>query len=86
MEKITYKGKEYNVFPINLKDIFSDNCSLETLVAEDELWDAMENDFDIGVSEAINLDERIFCYLPNGYLDDKTTYEEIISIIKRDYC
>jgi len=83
MKTIEYKGKEYPIFTINMGDVCDTN-SCETWVSEVRLWEAIENDFNDEVEEAVEIDNSIVYYLPDGFLKEGTTYEEVIEYVKQN--
>jgi hypothetical protein len=81
METICYKGKVYPVFRVDLSDLIDCN-SVKTLVADDSLWEDMEEDFYKDDKEAVSVDENIYYYLPKGFLDTNPSYEEVINKLR----
>ena len=78
MYKITYKGIEYPIYTINIADVY-ETQSCDTWVSEESLNEAICDDVDKGVEEAVHIDNCIFFYLPNGFLKEGITYEEVIA-------
>ena len=79
---ITYKGVEYPVIEIarNLIDREWENAdsSFTYLIADIELWFALEEDYENGDSLAIGIDNSIFYYCDSGFVASEPTEEEVI--------
>ena len=79
---ITYKGVEYPVIEIarNLIDREWENAdsSFTYLIADIELWFALEEDYENGDTMAIGIDNSIFYYCDSGFVASKPTEEEVI--------
>ena len=79
---ITYKGVEYPVIEIarNLIDSEWENTdsSLSYTIADNELWSAIEKDYEDNNSMAIEIDNLIFYYCDNGFVASEPTEEEVI--------
>ena len=83
MVKITYKGVEYPIYEIDMKDVYGGE-SCHSIVSERALWEVLEKDLENDVQEAINLDERIMFYLEDGFLSNNPSYECVISVLKQE--
>ena len=79
---ITYKGVDYPVIEIarNLIDSEWENTdsSLSYTIADNELWSAIEKDYEDNNSMAIEIDNLIFYYCDNGFVASEPTEEEVI--------
>ncbi len=79
---ITYKGVKYPVIEIarNLIDSEWENTdsSLSYTIADNELWSAIEKDYEDNNSMAIEIDNLIFYYCDNGFVASEPTEEEVI--------
>lgn len=79
---ITYKGVKYPVIEIarNLIDSECENTdsSLSYTIADNELWSAIEKDYEDNNSMAIEIDNLIFYYCDNGFVASEPTEEEVI--------
>lgn len=79
---ITYKGVKYPVIEIarNLIDSEWENTdsSLSYIIADNELWSAIEKDYEDNNSMAIEIDNLIFYYCDNGFVASEPTEEEVI--------
>lgn len=79
---ITYKGVDYPVIEIarNLIDREWENAdsSFTYLIADIELWFALEEDYENGDTMAIGIDNSIFYYCDSGFVASEPTEEEVI--------
>lgn len=79
---ITYKGVKYPIIEIarNLIDSECKNTdsSLSYMIADKELWFAIEKDYEDNNSMAIEIDNLIFYYCDNGFVASEPTEEEVI--------
>ncbi len=79
---ITYKGVKYPIIEIarNLIDSEWENTdsSLSYTIADNELWSAIEKDYEDNNSMAIEIDNLIFYYCDNGFVASEPTEEEVI--------
>ncbi len=79
---ITYKGVDYPVIEIarNLIDSEWENAdsSFTYLIADIELWFALEEDYENGDTMAIGIDNSIFYYCDSGFVASEPTEEEVI--------
>ena len=79
---ITYKGVEYPVIEIarNLIDSEWENTdsSLSYTIADNELWSAIEKDYEDNNPMATEIDNSIFYYCDNGFVASEPTEEEVI--------
>ena len=81
-DTIIYKGIEYPIIEIarNLVDSeWKDSDSSVTyIIADIELWLAIEKDYENDNSAAIEIDNSIFYYCDSGFVASKPTEEEVI--------
>lgn len=79
---ITYKGVDYPVIEIarHLIDKEWENAdsTFTYLIADIELWFALEEDYENGDSLAIGIDNSIFYYCDSGFVASEPTEEEVI--------
>ena len=79
---ITYKGVKYPVIEIARNLIDSEwkdaNSSVTYILADIELWSAIEKDYEDNNSMAIEIDNSIFYYCDNGFVASEPTEEEVI--------
>ena len=79
---ITYKGVEYPVIEIARNLIDSEwkdaNSSVTYILADIELWFALEEDYENADSMAVDIDNSIFYYCDNGFVASEPTEEEVI--------
>ena len=83
---ITYKGVDYPVIEIarNLIDREWENAdsTFTYLIADIELWFALEEDYENGDTIAIGIDNSIFYYCDSGFVASEPTEEEVIKYFK----
>lgn len=90
MEKIyiEYKKNKYPVYEINLVDIYDDQRENSyTFVAGDGLLGVLEDDGlynDNVPQEVINVDNQIFFYCDDDFLNSNPTYEGLIEYLKEN--
>ena len=79
---ITYKGVDYPVIEIgrHLIDREWENAdsSFTYLIADIELWFALEEDYENADTIAIGIDNLIFYYCDSGFVASEPTEEEVI--------
>ena len=79
---ITYKGVEYPVIEIARNLIDSEyktaDSSFTYILADIELWFALEEDYENSDSLAVDIDNSIFYYCDNGFVASEPTEEEVI--------
>ena len=79
---ITYKGVKYPVIEIARNLIDSEwkntDSSLSYTIADNELWSAIEKDYEDNNSMAIEIDNLIFYFFYNGFVASEPTEEEVI--------
>lgn len=79
---ITYKGVNYPIIEIARNLIDSEwkntDSSLSYMIADKELWFAIEKDYEDNNSMAIEIDNLIFYYCDNGFVASEPTEEEVI--------
>lgn len=80
---IEYNGKSYPCVEVDFEDVYNDGTSFLTLVAEEPLWNVLEDKVNDGEEEATEIDNMIAYYLPDGFLANNPTYEEVVAEIKR---
>ena len=79
---ITNNGVEYPVIEIARNLIDSEwkdaNSSFTYILADIELWFALEEDYENADSMAVDIDNSIFYYCDNGFVASEPTEEEVI--------
>ena len=79
---ITYKDVKYPIIEIARNLIDSEwkntDSSLSYMIADKELWFAIEKDYEDNNSMAIEIDNLIFYYCDNGFVASEPTEEEVI--------
>lgn len=85
-DSIVYNGIEYPIIIINGnkidKDCLSD--SDDYIIADDDLWAAIEDDFNDGVQDAIDIDCEIFYYCKRGFVASKPSEKKVIEYFKNE--
>ena len=77
VEYIEYKGVQYPVRLVYLMNVeFHGQCE-NAYVADYELWAAIEDDYNAGVKEAVEIDNGIYYYCDLGFLAGEPTDDEI---------
>jgi len=74
-------------FPV--REVMFEVCDgMETVVkvADIDLWDAIEEDYNYGNSEAIGLDNDIYYYCDYGFIASDPTSEEIVEYLIKNGC
>ena len=83
VEYIEYKGKSYPTRWVYLMNaLFKGQCAL-VQIADYELWEAIRNDYDAGIAEAIEIDNGIYFYCDSGFIASEPTDDEIIEYLKK---
>lgn len=84
MEKsyINYKGTDYPVIEIELSKISDIDSNEPVIIADYELWAAIEDDYEDGDKEAVWLDNEIYFYCDSGFIASNPTEKEIIEYMK----
>lgn len=84
---ITYKGVKYPIIEIARNLIDSEwkntDSSLSYTIADNELWSAIEKDYEDNNSMAIEIDNLIFYYCDNGFVASEPTEEEVIKYFEK---
>lgn len=80
---IEYQGKNYPCVEVDFEDVYNDGTGLKTLVSVESLWRELEDKVDDGEEEATYIDNSIAFYLPDDFLGNNPTYEELVAEIKR---
>jgi len=83
-ETITYGGTEYQAVALPAKKVDPKweywTEGHELVVADEKLWDAMRDDYDSDITDAIDNDNNIFCYCPIEILE--SSEDEIIKYVQ----
>lgn len=81
-DTIIYKGIEYPIIEIARNLVDSEwkdtDSSVTYIIADIELWLAIEKDYENDNSAAIEIDNSIFYYCDSGFVASKPTEEEVI--------
>ena len=83
---IEYRGKEYPVREIMLTGKLAEEYGDEYPyhVSTTALWDKIENKFYEGNEEAVEIDNSIFFYCEEGFIESNPTDEEIIKHLEEN--
>jgi len=85
-DTIIYKGVEYPVIEIARNLIDSEwksaDSSVTYIIADIELWFAIEEDYENNDSTAVDIDNSIFYYCDSGFVANKPTEEEVIEYLE----
>lgn len=84
MERISidYRGNSYPVILISLDKVSDISSSEIVRIADISLWDAIEDDYNNGVREAVDLDNDIYFYCGYGVIDSFKSEEQVCEYIK----
>lgn len=83
VEYIEYKGIQYITRLVYLMNVeFHGQCE-NAYVADYELWAAIEDDYNAGVKEAVEIDNGIYYYCDSGFIASEPTDDEIIEYLKQ---
>ena len=85
MEKIEieYNGKKYPAFEVKYNDVYTDENDADVIVSVVSLWEAMEDAYYCDDEEAIELDNTIFYYCEDSFINRNPSYEELVSYLKK---
>ena len=78
-----WNGKKFPVRKIQLPEELG---GYEANVADVDLWNAIEEDFNNGDSEAHAIDNDLFYYCDSGFIASDPTDEEIIGHLIKNGC
>ena len=85
-DSIVYNGIEYPIIIINGNKIDEDclSDSIDYIIADSDLWAAIEDDFNDGVQDAIDIDNEIFYYCDSGFVASKPSEKKVIEYFKNE--
>lgn len=84
VEYVEYKGKSYPTRWVYLMNVlFKGQCEL-VQVADYTLFAAMEEDYEKGAREAVEIDNDIYFYCEPGFIASEPTDDEIIEYLKKN--
>lgn len=76
---IEYNGKKYDAYHINISDIFEDDYSnSDVIVSVLSLNDALSKGLLNKEKEANEVDDSIFYYVDDDFMNSNPTYEELV--------
>lgn len=78
-----WNGKKFPVREVMLPEELG---GYKANVADVDLWDAIEDDYNNGNSEANALDNDIYFYCDYGFIESNPTDEEIIDYLIKHGC
>lgn len=76
---IEYKGEKFPVRTVDLSSVSNDYKDVD--VADFDLFHAIEEEYDKGVCEIVEIDNSIFFYCDSGFIASDPTDEEIINYL-----
>lgn len=76
---IEYQGESYPVRTVDLSNVSSYYTEVD--VADFDLFHAIENEYDKGVREAVEIDNSIFFYCDSGFIASDPTDEKIVDYL-----
>jgi hypothetical protein len=80
---ITFKGQQYPLVEIKYNDVFEGETECIVNVSVESLQSALiGNGLNEGDKEAKMVDERIFFYAEDEFLEKRPSYKELIGYIK----
>ena len=84
MERISidYRGNSYPVILISLDKVSDISSSEIVRIADISLWDAIEDDYNDGVRDAVDLDNDIYFYCGYGVIDSFKSELDVIKYIE----
>ena len=83
--KINYKGIDYPTIEIPLSKVSDIESDEIVIIADCELWVAIEDDYYNGDKEAVWLDDKIYFYCDSGFIASNPTESEVIEYMNK-YC
>jgi len=89
MEKfeVNIHGISFPIREIEIGDFFGDGSDYGVVrVADEQMWDEYEEEYDNGDSEICALDDSIFFFCESGYLSTDPTDEELLAYLKKHVC
>lgn len=81
--------EEWNGKKFPVREVMFNVCDdMETIVkvADVDLWDAIEEDYNNGISDAHALDNGIYYYCDYGFIASDPTDEEIVDYLIKNGC
>ena len=78
-----WNGKKFPVRVIRLPEelLPEELVGYDAYFADIDLWDAIEEDYNNGNKEAIEIDNDIYFYLDSGFIASDPTDEEIVEYL-----
>lgn len=82
---IRYKGIDYPVIEISLSKVSDIESDELVIIADYELWAAIEDDYVDGDKEAAWIDNNVYFYCDSGFIASNPTESEVIEYMNT-YC
>ena len=82
---IRYKGIDYPVIEISLSKVSDIESDELVIIADYELWAAIEDDYEDGDKEAAWIDDSVYFYCDSGFIASNPTESEVIEYMNK-YC
>ena len=82
---IEYNGVKYPIIEISLSKVSDIESDEIVIIADYELWAAIEDDYEDSDKEAVWLDDKIYFYCDSGFIASNPTESEVIEYMNK-YC
>lgn len=82
---IEYNGVKYPTIEIALSKVSDIESDEIVIIADYELWAAIEDDYEDGDKEPVWLDDKIYFYCDSGFIESNPTESEVIEYMNK-YC
>ena len=82
---INYKGIDYPTIEISLSKVSDIESDEIVIIADYELWAAIEDDYEDGDEDAVWIDDKIYFYCDSGFIASNPTESEVIEYMNK-YC
>ena len=80
---IRYKGIDYPVIEISLSKVSDIESDELVIIADYELWAAIEDDYVDGDKEAAWIDNNVYFYCDSGFIASNPTESEVIEYMNK---
>ena len=82
---IEYNGVKYPIIEISLSKVSDIESDEIVIIADYELWAAIEDDYEDSDKEAVWFDDKIYFYCDSGFIASNPTESEVIEYMNK-YC
>lgn len=83
--KINYKGVDYPTIEIQLSKVSDIKSDEIVILADYELWAAIEDDYRDGDKVAVWIENDVYFYCDSGFIASNPTESEVIDYMK-EFC